>query len=149
MSLFRWANSADHEAIKKLFIRVRQAIENPSLFNWSMAQIEQELKASDFYISEASDGIFDAFIAHRVTGDFVEIMALGTDPLFTEQGLMESLLKDFVQKFSTKGLQITLEVHEQNFKALSLYKKCGFLEVRRRDSYYSDGGAALVMVNPS
>lgn len=149
MNLFRLAQPTDHEKIKNLFIRIRQSISNPSVFNWPDQQIEQELKMAEFYLSEASDGSIDAFIAHRVTADFVEIMALGTDPFLTQQGLMHALLQDFVQKFSIKSLQITLEVHEQNSRAIALYRKCGFVEIRRRDAYYADGGAALVMVVPS
>lgn len=139
----------DQSKIENLFKKVRDAVSSPALFNWSDEQIKQELVLSEFYLSEASDGSIQAFIAHRVSGDFVEIMALGTDPAQKQKGLMLSLLKDFVQNFSNQGLQVTLEVHERNLPAVSLYLKSGFKQVRIRPSYYKDGGAALVMVASS
>jgi ribosomal-protein-alanine N-acetyltransferase len=131
--------------IENLFKKVRDTVSSPALFNWPDEQIKQELTQSEFYVSEAADGSLQAFIAHRVSGDFVEIMALGTDPALAKKGLMFALLKAFVQNFSSQGLQITLEVHEHNAPAILLYRKCGFKDVRRRSSYYKDGAAALVM----
>lgn len=139
----------DHAKIENLFKKVRNAVSSPALFNWPDEQIKQELTQSEFYLSEASDGSLQAFIAHRVSGDFVEIMALGTDPGLAKKGLMVSLLNAFVQKFSSQGLQITLEVHEHNTPAISLYQKCGFKQVRRRSAYYKDGADALVMTASS
>jgi [ribosomal protein S18]-alanine N-acetyltransferase len=139
----------DQTGIENLFKKVRDAVPVPALFNWPDEQIKQELKLSEFYLRQAPGGSLQAFIAHRVSGDFVEIMALGTDPELSKKGLMFSLLYDFVQKISNQGLQITLEVHEHNIPAISLYRKCGFKEVRRRPSYYKDGAAALVMTASS
>ncbi len=139
----------DHSNIEILFKKVRDAVSTPALFNWPDEQIKLELQLSKFHLSQALDGTLQAFIAHRVSADFVEIMALGTDPRFVKKGLMLSLLKNFVQKFSSQGLQITLEVHEHNSPALSLYLRCGFKEVRRRSLYYKDGAAAVVMTASS
>lgn len=141
----RFANSDDGIQIEKLFKRVRDGVKFTALFNWSDQQISQELILSHFYLNADSDGSVQGFIAHRVSVDFVEIMALGTDPSKIKSGLMVSLLNKFVQNFSNQGLQVTLEVHEQNQPAISLYLKCGFKLVGNRPSYYKDGGSALVM----
>ena len=139
----------EQSKIEILFKKVRDAVSRPALFNWPDEQIKRELQLSEFDLSHSAEGSLQAFIAHRVSGDFVEIMALGTDPELSKKGVMLSLLQGFVQKFSSQGLQITLEVHEHNTPALSLYRKCGFKEVRRRSSYYKDGAAAVVMIASS
>ncbi|MBC7458269.1 MAG: GNAT family N-acetyltransferase [Bdellovibrionaceae bacterium] len=145
MNILRFSNTGDHPHIEKIFKKVREAVFPVALFNWPDEQIKQELILSGFYLSQAVNGTIQAFIAHRVSGDFVEIMALGTDPSEKQKGLMLSLLQNFVQNFSSQGLQVTLEVHERNSAAVSLYLKCGFKQVRVRPAYYKDGGAALVM----
>lgn len=141
----RFSTLHDRTQIEKLFKRVRDGMKSTALFNWSDQQISQELLLSDFYLNADSDGSVQGFIAHRVNTDFVEIMALGTDPSKIKNGLMLLLLNNFVQNFSNQGLEVTLEVHEQNQPAISLYLKCGFKRIRNRPSYYKDGGAALVM----
>jgi ribosomal-protein-alanine N-acetyltransferase len=145
MSLFRFSNKSDRPEIEKIFKQVRSCIEQSAVFNWSDEQIKQELIHSDFYLSLDQGEVVQAFIAHRVNSNFVEIMALGTEPGRKQKGVMFSLLNDFVQNFSNQKLQVTLEVHEHNFPAISLYLKCGFKQVHLRPSYYKDGGAALVM----
>lgn len=145
MNVSRFSTSADHMQIESLFKKVRDNVRPQALFNWPDEQIQQELLKSQFYLSTTVEGLVQGFIAHRVSGDFVEIMALGTDPSLQQKGLMLSLLNDFVQNFSSQNLSVTLEVHEQNSAAISLYHKSGFKQVHLRPSYYVDGGAALVM----
>ncbi len=145
MNLSRFSTIADQPQIENLFKKVRDHVISQAVFNWPDEQIKQELIQSGFYLSLTPSGEIQAFIAHRVSGDFVEIMALGTDPSLKQKGLMLSLLKGFVENFSSQGLSVTLEVHEHNSAAIGLYLKSGFKQVRRRSSYYKDGGAALVM----
>ena len=45
---------------------------------------------------------------------------------FQGNGLSEPLLKESLQFVKKKGLQVKLEVHSTNLKAISLYKKFGF-----------------------
>ncbi len=145
MNIYRFSTAHDQFQIKNLFKKVRDQVQPQALFNWPDEQIQHELVKSDFYLSVASSGLVQGFIAHRVSGDFVEIMALGTDPSLKQKGLMLSLLNDFVQIFSSQGLSVALEVHEHNSAAISLYLKSGFKQIHLRPSYYKDGGAALVM----
>lgn len=149
MNEMRFATKQDLKEIEKVFKQVRDEVSEPALFNWSDEHIEQELVRSDFFLSVDAHGSVQAFIAHRVNGDFVEIMALGTDPRLKQKGVMLTLLNVFVQKFGNQGLSITLEVHELNLAAVSLYRKNGFKQVRLRPSYYKDGKAALVMTYSS
>lgn len=146
MNVSRFSTSADRMQIESLFKKVRDNVRSQALFNWPDEQIQQELLKSQFYLSATVEGLVQGFIAHRVSGDFVEIMALGTDPSLQQKGLMLSLLNDFVQNFSSQNLSVTLEVHEQNSAAISLYRKSGFKQVHLRPSYYKDGAAALVMI---
>ena len=40
---------------------------------------------------------------------------------------------------------MTLEVRESNTKAINLYKKLGFKELRKKPGYYKDGETALYL----
>ncbi len=50
----------------------------------------------------------------------------GIKPAWQGQGLSKMLLEDSLEIARQAGMQIKLEVHETNLKALHLYKKYGF-----------------------
>lgn len=145
MSSFRKASDSDRRNIQKLFKAVAQSVANPALFNWPETMIEQEINLSSFYISEGYSKNIEAFIAYRSAGDGVEILALGTDPQQSRQGLMRELLTRFVQLFSKNNVEVYLEVHALNAKAIGLYHQVGFKTQRTRKAYYQDGNDALIM----
>lgn len=75
------------------------------------------------------------------------ITLLAIHPDFQGQGLGKSLLNYLLAEAENKGLKrATLEVAENNLKALSLYQKLGFKEAGRRKKYYQKTGEdALVL----
>jgi ribosomal-protein-alanine N-acetyltransferase len=75
------------------------------------------------------------------------ITLLAIHPDFQGQGLGKSLLNYLLAEAENKGLKrATLEVAENNLKALSLYQKFGFQEAGRRKRYYQKTGEdALVL----
>lgn len=50
----------------------------------------------------------------------------GILPEFQGTGLSKILLNESLQFVKSKGVQVKLEVHSNNFKAINLYKKFGF-----------------------
>lgn len=52
----------------------------------------------------------------------------GIHPDFQGQGLANKLMDETMKFIIDKGLQVKLEVHKENIKALSLYRKFKFLD---------------------
>ena len=50
----------------------------------------------------------------------------GILPEYQGKGLSEILLKESLEFVKSTGLQVKLEVHSSNIKAVNLYKKFGF-----------------------
>lgn len=142
-------NSNNQIQIRKLFVEIAQATEQSgrsAFFNWSQDQIDQALDANLFYFDEleVAAGVVRSFICFLQSTDSVEILALGVDPRFQRQGFMGKLLETFVREAQGEGLEVFLEVHEDNISAINLYKKYGFQFVNQRKSYYKDGKSALI-----
>ncbi|WP_017294980.1 ribosomal protein S18-alanine N-acetyltransferase [Geminocystis herdmanii] len=72
---------------------------------------------------------------------------LAIHPDFQGQGFGKLLLTKLLKEAQNKSLErATLEVGENNIKALSLYEKFGFKEAGRRKKYYkSTGEDALIL----
>ena len=59
-------------------------------------------------------------------GRRVYLHHFGIKPVFQGKGLSKLLLDDSINFAKSKGLQLKLEVHENNTKAIGLYKTGGF-----------------------
>lgn len=59
----------------------------------------------------------------------------GILPEFQGNGLSKILLEKSLQFVKNKGFQVKLEVHSNNFKAISLYKKFGFKHLGEYNVY--------------
>ncbi|MDX2267766.1 MAG: GNAT family N-acetyltransferase [Bryobacter sp.] len=77
---------------------------------------------------------------HLVAGEG-EILNLAVAPALRRQGVARELFRQ------VKGLAAVwhLEVRESNAAARALYRSLGFAEVGRRERYYLDGEAALLL----
>ncbi|BAQ62515.1 ribosomal-protein-S18p-alanine acetyltransferase [Geminocystis sp. NIES-3708] len=75
------------------------------------------------------------------------ITILAIHPDFQGQGLSKLLLGKLLEEAGNKNLErATLEVGENNHKALNLYRKFGFKEAGRRKKYYKKTGEdALIL----
>lgn len=86
------------------------------------------------------------FIALRSVLDFSEIINLAIAPMHCKKGYASLLLSQILNANKKSGVtHFTLEVHEHNHPAISLYKKFGFTIVGIRKGFYEDGNNALVM----
>lgn len=114
-------------------------------FNWSTLTLSEELAVAQTYVVDIEARIA-AFLCFRESGDTIDITVLATSPDNQRQGLQSLLLQKLIELAASLNKKIMLEVHSNNFSAISLYKRNGFKELVRRKSYYRDGADALVMV---
>lgn len=117
-------------------------------FHWKESEILDFLKQKD----QKSLGLIHAeqlcaFILFSETADVAEILYLETHPDFLRNGHMQELLKAFKNQQHSK--ELWLDVHEKNQAAIAMYGGQGFKKVGERPSYYSDGGAAILMSLPA
>lgn len=79
--------------------------------------------------------------------DEAHLTILGIHPDFQGQGLGKLLLSKLLEEAENRSLErATLEVGENNNKALNLYEQFGFKEAGRRKKYYKKTGEdALIL----
>jgi ribosomal-protein-alanine N-acetyltransferase len=77
------------------------------------------------------------FALARIVLREAELLLLGVKKKWQRQGAGQLLLRSFVFTAQRRGAErLYLEVRDGN-RAISLYRKAGFLEVGRRGGYYS------------
>jgi ribosomal protein S18 acetylase RimI-like enzyme len=81
------------------------------------------------------------FILYRGLSYEAELDLVVLDPEYHGQGLIKMLLDSLSHRF----VELWLEVHIKNFRAIQFYKKSGFNVVRVRKKYYKDGADCIVM----
>lgn len=72
------------------------------------------------------------------------LYSVAVDPAMRGAGLGAALLEDALQQAHEACCdRLRLEVREDNFPAITLYRRAGFTEIGRIPAYYEDGCAAL------
>jgi len=86
------------------------------------------------------------FILSRLAGGEGEILSIAIAPRHRGRGLARPLLDLNLRRLAGLGARsVFLEVDENNAPARALYRRAGFAEVGRRQSYYQSGASALVL----
>lgn len=88
-----------------------------------------------------------AFVIARTMGGRTEIMQIAVHPETRRQGVGSKLLSYVIGKTAdsdARRRRIELEVREDNFAAISFYKKNGFKMVGRRKGYYPNCDGILM-----
>ena len=101
----------------------------------------RDLKKSGCEIVASENG----FIVWRTVLDEAEIITIGVHPDARGTGIaiaMRGLMENEIKRVGAK--KIFLEVSAENAPAISLYKKCGFVQNGLRPKYY-DGVDAILM----
>jgi [ribosomal protein S18]-alanine N-acetyltransferase len=82
----------------------------------------------------------------RVIGEEAEILTLAVEPRVRRRGVARALLTKALAEARSRGARsVLLEVSVSNAAARALYGHAGFVEVGRRQRYYTDGADALIL----
>jgi ribosomal-protein-alanine N-acetyltransferase len=118
---------------------------------WNDGELEHLLGDSAIVAHRAMRGrSLTGFIISRRAAGEAEILSVAVAAATRGRGLARALLHLHLRRLAGLGVQsVFLEVGEDNAPACRLYRKAGFREVGRRESYYRDGAgtatAALVL----
>lgn len=111
---------------------------------WSESQIAN-LPEYAYYIAAFEAETLCGVASMYVVAGEGQIMNLAVAPKFRRRGVANGLMNELDLIAKSKNCEIiTLEVAEDNFSAISLYKKCGFYAVGCRNGFYN-GKDAIIM----
>ena len=115
--------------------------------HWSLKSIKSEFnnsKYSKISVLEIERKII-GYIFQRIIDNQKHIINVAIDIPFQHKGYGRFLLKNIL-KDDSDDTNVFLEVKEANFPAIKLYNDLGFVEVHKKDNYYSDGSSAIFML---
>lgn len=108
-------------------------------------ELGEKNKATYVLYDEADKKIL-AYVIVQTLYDEMEIMRFAVIPTRRREGLGKMLMNMLISAAKEHEVEkIILEVNSINYKAISLYKSLGFIEVGRRKDYYKQGEDALLM----
>ncbi len=114
---------------------------------WSEEQIAK-LPESAVYLVAEDDGILCGIASMYCVLDDCEIMNVAVTSEHRKKGIASSLLQSLIDIALKKGgKSVTLEVAEDNFGAIALYEKFGFVAVGKRKNFYGDMTAIVMQKN--
>ena len=105
---------------------------------WSRASVGAEVAAGRVLVAD-DEGIA-GYVVTLAAGDVLDLMRIAVRPDRRRHGLAHALLEA-----AWTDRRMLLEVSERNAGAIAFYAAEGFTEIARRDRYYRDGSAAVVM----
>lgn len=117
--------------------QIAQAAFQPS--PWPKTVFEHELNRprSRYFLTTGG------FIGITQILDEVEIGSIAVQPDYQRQGIAQALLATVLALPDVA--RFLLEVDELNHPAIRLYEKMGFSPYHRREKYYKNGHAAIMM----
>ena len=136
------SKSSHRDALIQSYLNLRSA--EVKEFLWSDNELRSHilLTPTGWVGWSVSDQLV-AIILFGKTSDVIEINYLETGAEFKRCGYMKNLLSELIENHSNH--EFWLDVHVSNIVALKMYEKLGFATSGRREKYYKDGGAALMM----
>lgn len=122
-----------------------------SLFNDERKEEDliYEMKENPFstFLLFIDEGKILGFINYWVTFDSATINQIATRIDSRNKGIATKLLNECEKHIKKENVEfLTLEVRENNFDAIALYQKFGFIKVTIKEKYYEDGTNAIYMV---
>jgi [ribosomal protein S18]-alanine N-acetyltransferase len=105
---------------------------------WSGASVAAEVAAGRVLVADDED--IAGYVVTLAAGDVLDLLRIAVSPDRRRHGLARALLAA-----ASTGRRMLLEVSERNEGAIAFYATEGFTEIARRDRYYRDGSAAVVM----
>ena len=109
-------------------------------FNWTpkMSQADFRMNISHYLVLTDKDKLIGYIGLHYIIDEF-EINTVYLDPTYRGQGLGRYLMNALFETATKERIRrIMLEVRSQNKIAIHLYQSIGFIEIARRQNYYSN-----------
>lgn len=105
---------------------------------WTLESIAELLTADiNHVISLQKDGILQGYCLYQIVFETAEILRIGVNPLFKNQGIGSKILAELSQILTQKSVEtLLLEVREDNLPAINFYQKQGFSIIHTRKNYY-------------
>ena len=106
-----------------------------------------DLNSNPFYkcLVYEKKGILGVLVFEEIY-DRIELDYIVVDNNCRRRGIASKLMDFLINSVKNSFVNlITLEVNESNTSALNLYKKCGFEMVSRREKYYKNNDAILMI----
>ena len=113
---------------------------------WNYDILRNELKTenSKYLVAKLNEEIV-GFAGIKVMVDEADIMNIVVKKTFRNQGIGTLLLKKLMDlSRELNCISITLEVMEENYPAIHLYKNLGFTQIGIRKNYYQDKNALIM-----
>lgn len=134
-------NLSDLEEIKDIL-----TIDFDDFWNYKTFKSELESTSSKYFLArDESKNEIVGFAGIKIILGEADIMNIVTKKTCRNQGIGTALLKKIINVSIELNLKtLTLEVNEENLKAISLYKKFGFKEIGSRKNYYKDKNAIIM-----
>jgi ribosomal-protein-alanine N-acetyltransferase len=140
--LIRTFREEDAGSASEILLDAREAA------SWTASTVREVLCSGQVsgFVSEKG-GKTTGFILGREMLEEGEILNLAVTRRNRRCGEGTALVKKMLNKFEKRGvLRVFLEVRESNLGAIAFYKRLGFQQVGRRESYYrGPAEAALVL----
>lgn len=113
---------------------------------WTYNVLKEELQSekSKYFVAKL-DGQIVGFCGIKIMLDEADIMNIVVKKDFRNQGIGSILLQNLInlsKKLDVSSL--TLEVMEENFPAIHLYKNFGFKQIGLRKNYYKDKNGLIM-----
>ena len=114
---------------------------------WGEDEVYRLLVEKNVVAHRAMNGpAMTGFILSRLAAGEAEILSVAIAAKQRGRGLSRPLLDLNLRRLAGLGARtVFLEVDENNKPARALYRRAGFADVGRRNSYYQNGAAAVVL----
>lgn len=118
-----------------------------SVDNFIYKLSEKEFSTDPFLkiLTFEDDNLIKGFLLYSEIYDRIEINQIEVLTKYQQNHIASSLMEYLINIAREKQLSnITLEVKENNYKAINLYHKYNFVEVAKRKGYYNGVDAILM-----
>ncbi len=109
------------------------------IFDKDLLDIFLNDKELEFEIEKEQNEII-GYISYKNLELSNDVYHLFVNENFRKKGIASKFLNKIYNK------DILVEVDEENIKAINLYKKLGFKEIKKISNYYKNGNNALVLL---